>query len=277
MKIRVAPSIGELERSFEEAWNLKTYNPDKDSNEATVFVGIYGLPDFYSLWRHKGKKYIFWCGSDIRHLHNGYWLDDVGDIRISSGGIAKWINLNCESWVENKVEHDTLSFLGIKSHICPSFLGDVNKIDVSYKYSEKPKLYTSVSGDDFGLYGWNDICDIADQHPGIEFHFYGNTKPFKPLLNNINNNVIIHGRVSKEKMNKEIAEMQGAIRMVKFDGFSEIIAKSLLMGQWPVSSIEYPHTVPIREIARIKELEKPNIMGREYYLNKLNKFPWTKK
>lgn len=277
MKIRVAPSIGALERSFEEAWGLETYNPVKDNEEATVFVGIYGLPDFYSLWRHKGKKYIFWCGSDIRHLDAGYWLDNTGNIRLDSFGITEWISKNCESWVENEVEYKLLSNWGIESHICPSFLGDVNTFKVSYEYSERPKLYSSVSSNDFELYGWNKIYEIANQYPNIEFHLYGNTKPFNPYISDINSNVIIHGMVPKEQMNEEIKKMQGAIRMVEFDGFSEIIAKSILMGQWPVSLIEYPHTVPLSEIGRLTELDKPNIQGRNYYLNTLNKYPWTKK
>jgi hypothetical protein len=277
MKVRVAPSIGELERSFEEAWGLETYDPSKDTYEDTVFVGIYGLPDFYTLWRHKGRRWIFWCGSDIRHLQNGYWLDEFGTITIPPKPIAEWIEENCQSWCENYVEYQALRKLGIHSEVSPSFLGDVDAIEVSYKFSERPKLYSSVSGNDFELYGWDKICDVANQYPNIEFHLYGNTVEFRPLLDNINNNVFIHGRVSKEQMNEEIKDMQGAIRLVEFDGFSEIIAKSILMGQWPVSSIAYPHTVPLVEINRLAELDQPNLPGVAYWKRILNRYPWTKK
>lgn len=272
-KVRVAPSIGELERTFETAWGLETYDPVKDIHNPTVFVGIYGLPDFFALWKHKGTKWIFWCGSDIRHLQKGYWLDEDGQITIENHGLSRWINKNCESWVENTVEQKALKNMGITSRVCPSFLGDVNAFPISYRYSTKPKLYASVSGDDFSLYRWPDIVDIAHQFSNIEFHLYGNTKEFKVDVPN----VIVHGRVPKEQMNLEISTMQGAIRLLRFDGFSEIIAKSLLMGQWPVSIIPYTHTVPLFEITRLTELDLPNIQGRDYYLNKLNKFPWVKK
>ena len=268
MKIRVAPSLGGgFERTFQEAWNLETYNPKMDIGQATVFVGCYGLPDFYSIWRHKGKRYVFWCGSDIRHLQNGYWLDDTGDIRIDNKGIAKWLNENCENWCENEPERQALAEMGIESVLTPSYLGDVNKIKPSYK--PNGKFYASVSGDDFELYGWYEIDKIASKNSDLEFHLYGNTKPFKTL----NKNVIIHGRVPKEQMNKEIAEMQGCIRMIPLEGFSEIVAKSVLMEQWPVSIIPYPHTILPENIGNIPK--EPNKEGREYYLNNLNKYPWT--
>ncbi len=267
-KVRVAPSIGELERTFEEAWGLETYNPETDKDEPTVFVGLYGLDDFYQLWRHKGKKWLWWAGSDIRHLRDGYWLDEKGKIKLISHPLAKWIQNNCESWVENGVEYDDLRKLGIKSQICPSFLGDVNDYKVEYKYNEVTKLYASVSGDDFELYKWHEIEKLAAKYPQIEFHLYGNTKEWKAK------NTIVHGRVPKEQMNEEIKTMQGGLRLLEFDGFSEVIAKSVLWGQWPVSAIEYPHTLKVSEIGLLKK--EPNLKGREYYLEKLNKYTWVK-
>jgi len=77
-------------------------------------------------------------------------------------------------------------------------------------------------------------------------------------------------------MNKEIKRMQGCIRMTEFDGFSEIIAKAVLMGQWPVSLIDYPHTLRPREMYKLLTLKRPNHAGRKHYLNKLNKYPWKK-
>jgi hypothetical protein len=239
----------------------------KDANEPTVFVGCYGLPDFYTIWRHKGKKYVFWCGSDIRHLQNGYWLDDEGSIRLTSRGIARWLNEHCENWVENEPERIALNGLGIGSMVCPSYMGDVNKIKPSYKPGNK--FYGSVSGDDFELYGWDLIDDIAGKHPELEFHLYGNTKPFKAK----NKNVVIHGRVTNQQMNKEIAGMQGAIRMIPMEGFSEIVAKSVLMEQWPISMISYPHTVALKDIGKIPQ--EPNVEGRKYYLEHLNQFPFN--
>jgi hypothetical protein len=266
---RWSPTLGELEGTHQEVWGTKEYENDTDP---TVFFGLYGLPDFYALWRHKGRKCILWAGSDIRHFMKGYWLDGEGDIKLCNKGLAKWINKNCENYVENEIEYLALKFHGIESQIVPSFMGDVNKFEISFRSGNK--LYTSVSGDDFKVYGWDKLPELALANPDIEFHLYGNTKdPFDAVFSN----VLVHGRVPKEQMNAEIKEMQGALRLTEFDGFSEIVAKSVLMGQYPVSLIRYPHILLLDQISHIAEFNVPNIEGRNHYLNIINKYPWNQK
>lgn len=272
-KIRIAPSLGGgFAGTPQDTWGLGTYNPETDKDNPCVFMGVYGLPDFYELWKHRGKKWIFWCGSDIRHFKNGYWLDDKGKVRIEPKGMAEWVNKQAESWVENELEKLTLASLGIKAKVCPSFLGKVDEYQISYQHSYNPKLYTSVSGDDFFLYGWYKIDALAKKNPCIEFHLYGNHEPWKIKRKN----VFVHGRVSQETMDKEIKEMQGALRLTTFDGFSEILAKSILLGQHPVSIIDYPHILPLSRIDELLYKRSPNTKGRNYYKKKLNKFPWVK-
>ena len=268
---RMAPSLGALEDTPENIWGTVEYEGDID--EPTVFMGLYGLPDFYSLWRHKGKKWVFWCGTDITHFLNGYWLEEGGGTRIDPKALAEWINKNCENWVENEVEQQALAGIGIEAQVCPSFLGDVTKFEVSYQWSERPKLYTSCSGDNFELYGWDKIPKLALDNPNIEFHLYGSSDFYVPATNI--QNVFFHGRVPKEQMNEEIKGMQGALRLTEMDGFSEIIAKSLLMGQYPISLIEYPKVFKISEIGLLKHFTEPNIEGREWLLSVVNKFPWN--
>ena len=269
-KVRVAPSLGELERTFETAWGLETYNPEMDINEETVFVGLYGLPDFYTVWKHKGKKYVWWCGTDITNFVNGYWLDTVGSIRLSPKAIAIWLNENCENWVENEVEQLVLKKVGIYSQVCPSFLGNIDDYKISYKWSNNPKIYTSVSGDDFKLYGWDKIAQLAIDNSDIGFYLYGSDLFSIRLTANVH----IRGRVSKEQMNDEIKEMQGALRLTKMDGFSEILAKSVLWGQWPISVINYPYMLKISELGQLKDKKEANIEGRNYYRKILNQYPW---
>jgi len=272
MKIRVAPSLGGgFERSFDEAWGLETYNSETDKEETCVFAGCYGLPDFMAVRQHKGKKYLFWAGSDIRHLQGGYWIDDKGYIRLPSNGIAKYLDTACENWCENEAERKALEWMGIHAKVCPSFLGDVNKFEVTYKHSKRPKLYSSVSGDEFVTYGWYRILELAKKYDDVEFHLYGNTDHFEGA-----ENVIVHGRVPIEQMNEEIKDMQGCIRLLPLEGFSEIVAKSLLMGQYPVSEIAYPYCLALDEIGKIALLEEPNT-GRDYYIKELNQFPWVMK
>lgn len=253
IKCRTAPSLGDgFAGTPEKVWGTKPYNPETDKDKPCVFFGLYGLPDFYALWRHRGKKWILWAGSDIRHFINGYWLDDKGKIRLDIKALAQWINKNCESWVENKVEYEALRKVGIKSKICPSFLGNVNDYKPQ-KIDKKLRYYSSVSGNDFKLYGWDKINEIAKKNPHIEYYLYGNTKPWKAPKN-----IIVRGRMSQKEMNNEIKSMTGAIRMTEFEGFSEIICKSILWGQKPISLIPYNYT-------------------RKSLLKVINKYKWNTK
>jgi hypothetical protein len=252
-----------------DVWGTESYWTEL---QPAVFFGLYGLPDFYALWRHKDRKCILWAGSDITHFKNGYWLDSIGEIRLDREALATWINDNCENYCENHAQKDALWSMGIKvKGVIPSFLGDVTKYKVSFKASEKPKLYTSVSGDNFDLYGWNRIPKLAQENPNIEFHLYGNTEKWSCKLPN----VFVHGRVSQEQMDEETKKMQGALRLNRVDGFSEILAKSLLWGQWPVSVIPYQHVYPLDGLENVILMKEPNIEGRDYYLKILNRFPWN--
>ena len=177
------------------------------------------------------------------------------------------------------MEYEALKELCIESNIFPSFLGDINQFDVSYETSKIPKVYTSVSGGNFQLYGWDKIPELAKENPEVEFHLYGaqNADFFGCGLFFGAENIIHHGRVPKERMNEEIKEMQGALRLTEFDGFSEILAKSILMGQWPVSLIPYSHMLGIEDLGKLKDKKQPNFLGRNHYRKILNQFPWNQK
>jgi hypothetical protein len=145
---RWAPSIGELESTDLKVWGTYGYDPAREDHLRLpcVFFGLYGLPDFFDLWRHQGRKWILWAGSDIQHLLKGYWLDKTGRIVVSAFQLAPWIDTYCESYVENEVEKAALASVGIRAKVVPSFLGDIDQFPVSYKPSGRPRLYTSVSG-----------------------------------------------------------------------------------------------------------------------------------
>lgn len=248
-----APSLGfGFAGKPENVWGVKKYNPKKHINEPVVFCGLYGLKDFLALNSHKGKKYVWFAGSDIRNLIAGYWLDNKGKIKIDPKPLAKWINENCESWVENKVEYEALKKIGIKSKVCPSFLGDVNDYQPQ-KLSKELRFYSSISGNNFKLYGWDLINKIALKNPHIKYYLYGNTIPWKAPKN-----VIVRGRLSNKAMNAEIKSMTGAIRMVKFEGASEVVLKSILYGQKPITLMEYPY-------------------DRNELLKIVNRYPWNLK
>jgi len=114
IKCRVAPSLGGgFAGTPEKVWGTKPYNAETDKELPCVFFGLYGLPDFYALWRHKGKKWILWAGSDIRHFISGYWLAEKGEIKIEPKALAKWINKNCENWTENEIEANSFPDTGL--------------------------------------------------------------------------------------------------------------------------------------------------------------------
>lgn len=272
-KYRWAPSLGRLDGTAEQMWGIEAYDPKLHQENPVVFFGCYGLPDFMALRGHKGRKAILWAGTDILHFQNGYWLDDKGSIRVSPRPFAQWIRENCESWVENKTEYDALNKFGIEAKVCPSFLGDINDYPLSFKASEKVRLYSSVSGDNFEQYGWNRIEEIAPKYPDYEFHLYGNKKEWKSK----HPNVIVHGRLTREDFNEQAKGMTGGLRPLLFDGFSEILGKSLLWGQWPVAMMEYPHILKLDEMDKLRDKKEPNLAGREFYLKTFNNYPWNLK
>lgn len=271
---RTAPSLGALEGTDDKVWGTKPY---LDEYQSTCFFGLYGLPDFFKLWRHQGPKAILWAGTDIKHFGNGYWLDEEGRTRLEPMPLAEWINEHCDNYVENGVEHEALMVHGIESKIVPSFMGNVKDYEVCYQPAQRPSVYLSVSGDNFAMYGWEQVEIIADKCD-VDFHLYGNTTPWESK----HSNVFVHGRVPKEQMNEEIKGMQAALRTLEFDGCSEIIVKSVLWGQHPISRIAYPNvdtfTTNDELIKLLNDLgskTEPNTQAREWFLDNLNRFPWN--
>lgn len=270
---RIAPSLGSgFAGTPNEVWGTTDYVSDE---APTVFFGLYGIPDWYALWRHKGVKNILWAGSDIRHLLGGYWIDTSGSIRMRPQEIAKWINKNCDNWVENEVEAEALKKLGIETQVCPSFLGDVENYKISFKPGNK--VYLSCSGDDFKLYKWDLIEKIASKIPEIDFYLYGSNN-----WKTTHKNVIIRGRLSQKEMDNEIINMQAGFRPLDFEGASEIIVKSALWGHHTISKIKYPfvdtYETEINLIELLKDLlnkKEPNLRVRNWFLQNLNNYPWN--
>lgn len=147
--------------------------------------------------------------------------------------------------------------MGIRSRVCPSFLGDINKYKPQ-KIKKEFRYYASVSGNDFKLYGWDKINKLAKKAINVKYYLYGNTIPWEAPKN-----VIVRGRVSQKEMDEETKSMTGAIRLIPFEGFSEILAKSILWGQKPISEIPYDF------------LEAKN--PRKELLKIVNMYPWNKK
>lgn len=275
---RWAPSLGALERHHSEIWGTHDYEYLRDRNTEAVFAGMYDLRDYMALMIHRGRKHVWWAGSDIRNLRAGFVFND-GKLRliseISKGN--KWvlpILKKAIHWVENEWERDELAALGIDAVIIPSFLGPIEDYEVSFKSGNN--VYLSSGAGRQLEYGFGTVEKIARDVPEINFHLYGAEWDTREK------NVIVHGRVPKETMNSQIKEMQCGLRLNKTDGFSEVTAKSLLWGQYPITYLynekiaqAQTPTELIAELKKIPLIKEPNYKARDHYLKILNMYPWN--
>jgi len=278
---RTSPSLGGgFAGEPADVWNTVDYGWEHLRNR-TVFWGMYALRDYLALWLHRGPAWILWAGGDIQNLKSGFVLND-GKLKYISKVIGnKWVYkiLNkAEHYVENDVEAKDLKSLGIDAKVVPSFMGNIDDYQIEYKASTRAHVWASVSGGRYEEYGWYAINDIAYLVPEVTFHLYGGE------IRTDNSNVICHGRVPKEQMNQEVKYMQGACRLNEHDGFSEVLAKSSLWGQHPISRISYPFidsyssTKELLALFKgLKDKPKPNIEGAVYYRVHLNNFIWRTK
>ena len=293
MQIRIAKSLGGgFEGNPKDIWGCEDYT---DRTKPVVFCGMYDLRDYIALWRHKSKAFVFWCGGDIGNLSTGFVFNN-GKLRwlsaISAGLLEWWIYKvlkKAEHWVENEAEAWQLKNLPgrkvIECSICPSFFGDINNFPI--KFRQGNNVWLSANEGRQQEYGWGVVEFLAVKCPQIRFHLYG------AIWKTKQRNIIVHGKVPLKQMNRETSQMQCGLRLNKFDGFSEVLAKSILWGQYPISYLYYPciqqYTLEnngdptiSRSVKNLINLlndlpykKTPNINGRNYYLGVLNKFPWN--
>lgn len=281
---RVAPSLGALEATHQEAWGTTDYD-SRNKNVPCVFFGLYDLRDYVALARHRGTKWVLWAGSDLNNLKHGFVFND-GKLRLLSKLFRGWFHKlvvstlkSADHYVENLDEYLKLKeCTGIKAKIVPSFLGKIEDWPLSYKPNTRPQVYISVSGNRWEEYGAGQVVQLAANLPNIDFHIYGFGVPKRTW------NTFFHGRVPKTQFNTAIKSMQCGLRLNESDGFSEITAKSVLMGQWPISRLynhgihHYTDTKQLVSLLKaLKNRKKPNIRGRNYYLQALNNYPWVSK
>jgi hypothetical protein len=289
---RTAPSLGALNNSPVEIWGTEEYSYQPNKNDPTVFFGLYDLRDYIALWRHKGKAWVLWAGSDIENLVNGFIFND-GKLkwisRILRGNWwLKYILKKADHYVESADEWNKLMDWGLPkpTSVIPSFLGRAQDFPVSYKQAFHPNVYISAHEGREEEYGVDYIKKIAKQVPECIFHIYGVSKDGylgRELKNYFEGNIVWHGKVSNAKMNAEIKHFQCGLRLNSSDGFSEITAKSILMGQYAITRLRYP-MIPNFETDRdlvsllksLRTMNKPNHAARNYYLNSLNRYPWVK-
>ena len=277
MRVWVSSSIANFKEKILKKTGLQEWTWDT-RNEDTLFVGMYHWGDWKRFRATKGKRTIIWCGSDILHVKNNsrtpWFLKLLPWRRLIGFHKAKNI---CENIVEQKA----LKEMGIDAEIRYIFWGDVNKYPVSYKHSDRPQVWMTAHPGREKEYGVDLIVEIAKKIPEVIFHVYGVSKPFLedyPWGRSWDNEMVIfHGIVSEEKLDEEIKGYQGSVRLNEFDGFAEVLAKSILLGQYPISRIPYPFIQQckneeelIQQLKNLSTYKQPNYKSREYLLKNIS-------
>lgn len=116
-------------------------------------------------------------------------------------------------------------------------------------------------------YGIPIVNRIAPQCPDVTFHIYG--------VEGISfGNVFYHGKIAPHEFNNLIKH-QHALRLNRFDGFAETLAKSITSGNYPISYIPYPFLDTfetdeelITLLCQLKEKKVPN-PNRAWWLDHL--------
>ena len=285
MKLRTSSSIIGFREKAEKIWKLERYRFPQDIFKPVVFFGCYHIGDYFHYFVNRGKKTIVWAGSDILALKRS---------KIPWHLLFK----NAKHYCENEVEQKGLASKGISAEIKPSFLEDVNDFPVCFKPAERPQVFLSGHPEREREYGFGLVLELAHRLPDIDFHIYGvkwTNELIMPYIDSVDintwvkykekrvklKNVIYHGRVSPEQFNEEIRNYHCGLRLNKHDGFSEIIAKSVLMGQYPISRIKYPYIDNyeteeelITLLKELKNKKEPNLSTRQFWQIIVNNYPW---
>ncbi len=257
--IRVSASISNWKDKILKRFKADEYDWRKHRNSPVTFFGFYNPKDWLHFWWHKGKKTIWWCGSDI--LQVGY--------------LFRWLQkVPCRHICENEVEQGVLRLmLQQEVEVRPTILSNPHEFKINYYQQENPEVYLHINKNAGLESGFFTIERIAKKLPEITFHIYGRFRPASRT-----DNINFHGFVPEQRFNEEIKNYQAGLRLHEFDGFSEVIAKSVLMGQYPISRIRYPliDTYNTEEeliglLRDLKNKKKPNTKARDYYLKEFCK------
>ena len=225
----------------------------KRPSDSFWFFGIYHWGDILRFALKPGKKTIFWCGSDILALTP----------------LKAWFIRKAEHRCENAVEQITLYNFRIYATIQPVFFGDPTKFRPTFNPSRKVHAYLCAHEGREEEYGVNKVLKKAKDLPSVIFHVYGVEPKETPP-----ENVIFHGRVSEEQFNRDIPFYHIALRFNEFDGFSDVLAKSVLLGQFQYSAIKYPHMFSGKQWAKYMRFavkaKKHNQQAWEYWHHTLS-------
>jgi len=238
----------------------------------------------WNCYHHLSKDYkrtIFWCGGDVLRLQQ--YPDRVRILNL----------FPVEHWCETEQEAGILRSFGIEPNIGYSFLEDIGNFGISQDTiqafkEERRDIWLSAHTEREKEYGVDVAFRMALRFPKVNFHIYGtnpeNNLDLEEITDGIElDNFIIHGIVPNEQFNSEIKGYHAGLRCNTEDGFSEVPIKAILMGQYAITRMKFPHFWNYQNdeeleshIQKLIETKEPNLKAREYYIPRLNNFPWVK-
>lgn len=251
--------------ALERECNAKRYNPETDIYEKVLFIGLYSIEDYKIFAEHRGRKAIFWNGSDVTILEKEPIFQEIlkAQPRITHA-------------THNEQLKEELAKMGIEAEIAPIFFGDPKAITPSFIPAETTEFYMTMHPERETEYGLQWIRFIENDLENVKIHIYG-------VTGQDTEKVVFHGIVPEEQMNEEIKKFHGAIRLNKHDGESQTVLKSILLGQYPITLKKYDMVAQAEdseklkeEIKKVQEKTKPNLETRDHWLEKLNNFNWLK-
>lgn len=256
--IHCSSSISNWHEKILKRYKAEDYKWWKHQGKHVTFFGLYRPMDFLCIFFHRGQKTIHWQGSDI----------------LAAGWHYRWLQkIKAKHICENEVEQGVLRLmLQQEVEVRPTFLSNPNEFKISYKQSNTPHVWLHVNRKAERESGLEVIKRISKKLPTTIFHVYGKVSEKKQ-----EGNVRYHGFVSEAQFNEEIKNYQAGIRLHVFDGMSEVISKSILLGQYPISYVRYPFVATYKDeeeltklLKDLKNKKKPNYKARNYYLAKFN-------
>jgi glycosyltransferase involved in cell wall biosynthesis len=247
-------------------FGFERYDSFTDLYKPVLFLGLYNENDLAVFKEHRGRKAIFWNGSDVLWLkQNALWQATIKTFP------------NARHACHNQLLQTELAEMGLEAVIAPIFFSCVEDYPVSFTPSVPLNVYLMAHEKVGSVYGVPIVEEIADQTTGILFHVYGVTK-----LNT--QKILYHGTVPESQMDAEIKDYQVCLRLNKHDGFSQTLIKSILLGQYQISAISYANLevytnakTLIKQLNALKSERLPDLRAREFYLPLLNDFSWLKK
>ena len=168
------------------------YNPETDKDEPCFFEGLYFRPDYDAFIQHRGKRIVFWNGSDIDRV---CWFGAVEDQRARRAVLKAFPAIHL---CHDQGQAAMLAKVGVKARAYPLFFGDLNKYQPSYQQANPPSVYINAHETLEGRYAVPWVLNIVDKVPEVIFHIYGINAQNSPWCPE-KPNVVYHGWVEQEQ------------------------------------------------------------------------------